>query len=99
MKYDSKIDLFLNVYSGCFPIVYLLFNFLFFGLLLHRFKIHPGDYAKVILNVDAAFLLFNFPILDYCYTDIKFIPVIIKIILNVHSGCFHTISSFWIIVT
>ena len=45
MKYDSKIDLFLNVYSGCFPIVYLLFNFLF---------------------------------LDYCYIDIKFIPVIMQ---------------------
>jgi hypothetical protein len=28
--------------------------------LLYKFKIHPGDYAKVILNVDAAFLIFNF---------------------------------------
>ena len=37
------------------------------------------------------FLLLNFLFLDYCYTDLKLIPMIIKTILNVYSGCFSTI--------
>jgi len=45
-----------------------------------------------IVDVSPSFIYSLIPsFLDYCYINLKFIPVIIKTILNVYRGCFHTV--------